>query len=209
MPNLMRETMAMVRASAPDYEHRWRLPEIAVAVHMADLAICEGTSVIWAEHDITLEVGTSTYGLPDDIVFVKSIEHDRGGDDFDHVLDELTIETLERTNMRWVQENGPVEGYLLMSIPGVSGYSKVTLWRRPTVPGRIRIHCTKTRPQAALENLEVPRHIVQQVYFPYVMALLRAGEEPREAAAMMQDFDQGLALARQQYEFSGRVRPKG
>lgn len=202
MPDLVQGVTQLVRAMAPSYEYRWTDALIGHATHLADLAVCEAAEALWDTHDITLVAGQSTYDLPLDVVWIKNVQYCRDGVNFEVVLNPAVPQDFDRMSNRWQDDTGYPSHYALLSVTGVADYSKIILWRKlASVSGEmIRLNYLSTRSSAS-ETLtsEMPQQAIQSVYLPYVLALLRAGEEPEEAEGLMQQYRQGMQRVRRFY----------
>ena len=211
MPDLLQELTSMVRAMAPDYEYRWSDDMIHRAAHIADLAICEQAEAIWAQHDIPLVAGQAIYDLPDDIIWLKNVQFCRDGVNFEVVLTPVVPQDLDNLSPRWQSDTGPPTLYALLSQPGIEDYSKLIVWRVPTAAGQlIRLNYLQARNEMAdILGVELSSHVIQEVYLPYVLSLLRASDEPEEAEAMMMQYKFGLQKVRSFYGSPGAERMIG
>lgn len=196
MPRLDHAVISLVRSMAPDYEYRWTDAVIEQAVYLADLAVCEATEMLWSTHDITLVNGQAVYDLPADITWIKNVQYNRDGINFETVLQPASTQDFDEMSNRWQDDTGFPTHFALLSQPGVEGYSKIIIWRwLPTVSGQqIRVNYLRCRsnPVEAV-TADAPPAVIQSVYLPYVLGLLRSGEEPEEAEGYMAQYRIGLA----------------
>ncbi len=210
MSNLVSGVTSKVRAMAPDYAYRWDDSLVRSIIHLADLAVREGADMEWATHDITLNDGAYYYALPTDAVRIQSVMYASDGINFQDPLEPVEVEDIDRLHPRWKDDTGTPSCYVLWSVPGVTGYSVIMLWRAlSTVSGeKIRINylrCLET--VSEIDAVSVPDHIQQNVYLPYVLGTLRAQEQPNEAEALMAEYKRGLIRVRGEFQHRGDEYP--
>ena len=202
MPDLIETTTHLVRAMAPDYELRWTDSMIAQAVYLADMVTCEAADAEWATHDIVLQDGINTYDLPEDAISVHSVRYAYDGTDFDEILTPVMVDHLDEFSITWQEDCGSPTHYWLLSAPGVEDYSKIVFWRTVSTVGSetVRVNYLKVRDGLTDSTaVDAPQEVIQRVYVPYVLSLLRAGEEPDEAEVMMQEFRREMHRVRGLY----------
>lgn len=212
MPDLLQELTSMVRSMAPDYEYRWSEAVIHRAAHMADLAISEQAEALWTHYDINLVAGQATYDMPDDIIWLKNVQYCRDGVNFEVVLTPVVPQDFDRISPRWPDNTGSPTHYALLSQPGIAGYSKIILWRKlASISGEmIRLNYLQSRNDMDdIAVLNMPSHVIQDVYLPYVLSVMRAADEPQEAEMLMQNYRRGLQKVRSFYGSPGAERMTG
>jgi hypothetical protein len=203
MPELVSEVTRLVRALAPDYEYRWTDAAIRRCAHLADLAVCEGAAHVWRSTDITLVENVYSYDLPVDVLSVQAVRYSPDGISYDRVLTRVPARMLDRYSQRWQADTGFPGHYALLSHPGIDGYSKLIVWRKLASAGGETLRVEYTASRAPTDAVTLPATIIQDVYLPYVISLLRAAEEPPEAAAAMRQFKDGMPRARLQLTHRG------
>ena len=144
------EVTAKVRLRSPDLAGRWTDADIQKLVHLADLAVKESCETYWAAEEINLHNGTMYYGLPDNIIAVRSVEFSSDGTDYDYVVKPIIYDELDGFSYKWPDHTGTIpEYFLVFSAPGVNGYSRIMIWRPiATVTNeKIRVNCIKCYPE--------------------------------------------------------------
>jgi hypothetical protein len=203
MSNLISGVTRLVRAMAPDYDWRYTDAQIKQLIHMADLAVRENADMEWASYDRTLNDGQAWYTVPSEIVQIKTVMYAPDGLNFQDRLMETTVQEMDLLGCRWQDDTGPPSRFLTISCPGIDNYFYLRVWPYPstTTGEKIRINYTKVRESVSgIEGLEVPDRVQQNVYLPYVLAMLRQGEDPQEAEAYIQEFKRGLVKVRADYQ---------
>lgn len=193
----------MVRAMAPDYDWRYTDSQIEQLIHLADLAIREDGDVEWASHDITLVDGQSWYSMPSEVVKIQTVLYSTDGVVFDDLLIQTTVSEMDLLGCRWQDDTGTPSRFLVISSPGIDSYSYLRVWPYPSATSgdAVRVNYTKVRESVSdLSGLDVPDRVQQNVYLPYVLAMLRQGEEPDEAEVYMQEFKRGMRKVRAEYQ---------
>ena len=203
MSDLVNTVTSLVRAMAPDYDYRWSDAMIKQMVHLADLEIREQADMEWAEYEIELDPDTYWYNLPTDVIEVRSVMYSRDGLDFEDMLRPVTIDDIDRFHWKWRDDTGTPEYYSLLSTPGIVSFSKILIW--PALGSvsseKINIHYLKCREDVSdIASIDVPDRVIQNVYLPYVLGVLRANEDPAEAEMYMSEYRRGLLKVRGQYQ---------
>lgn len=203
MSDLVSGVTKLVRAMAPDYDLRWTDAEIRQLVHLADLHVRESGDVEWASYDRTLNDGQAWYTVPSDIVQIKTVMYASDGVNFDDRLYQTTLDEMDRVNLRWQDDTGTPSRFMTISAPGIDNYFYLRVWPYlgTTSGEKIRINYTKVRESvASLDGLDMPDRVQQNVYLPYVLAMLRQAEDPQEAEAYMNEFKRGMHKVRADYQ---------
>lgn len=206
MPDLITGVTQLVRALAPDYEYRWSDSLIAQITYLADMIITEGADVVWATHDITLANNVSTYDLPADVIAIHNVQYAYDGVRFKEVIEPVVPDDLDWMDLRWQESTGTPDRYWLLGAPGVEDVSKIVFWRIiPTVSGeKVRVNYLKARTtMAEVEAVDAPQEVLQRVYLPCVLGLLRAGEAAEEAESLMMEFRGEMHRVRGLYQHRG------
>lgn len=210
MSSLVSGVTSLVRTLNPYHGARWSDSRIERAIHLADLAICEGAEVVWDSHEIELDDGELYYSIPDEIVSVRSVEYSYDGVNYEAVLTPCTIADLDRRSSTWPDDTGSSpDCYVLPSITGSSAYSQIILWRpiASTTGEKIRINYVKCRPEVGdLAGVSIPDDIQQTVYLPYVLAMLHADDDADTARMYMAEYYRGLEKVRVRYDHRTQER---
>ena len=202
MSALISGVTALARAMAPDHQDQWTDANVQSAIHLADLAICEEVGVVWATHEIPLIDGAIYYALPDDIVKVRAVEYAVDGSTFDEVLKCVTLPEMDDIDMNWQDAAGTPSLFSLLSVPGTDSYSKIMVWKPilSVASQAVRINYLGCRAaEADLSGVDTPDEIQQSLYLPYVMSLMKQGEDPMEAAGYMVEYRKNVSKAKSKY----------
>ena len=202
MTALISGVTALARAMAPDHEDQWTDANVQSAIHLADLAICEEVGIVWATSEITLLDGAYYYDLPTDVVTVRAVEYASDGSTFDEVLKCVTIPDMDDIDLNWQDSSGTPSLFSLLSVPGTEDYSKIMIWRPiASVSGqKVRVNylaCRRT--EADLSGVDVPDRFQQELYLPYVLSLMKQGEDAMSAARYMSEYRRNIESARARY----------
>lgn len=192
-----------VRAMAPDHEDQWTDAMVQSLIYLADLSVREEADLEWASVEIELVNGALYYAIPSDVIDVRSVEFSRDGITYDHILSCVSFEDMDDIDVRWQESSGTTpELFSILSAPGSVAYSKILIWRPllSTSGEKIRINYIKSRTsEDSLAAVEVPDEVMEDVYLPYVLGLMRQGESPEEAMEYMRVYDKNIGRVKARY----------
>ena len=204
MGNIVTEVTQKIRDRVPDSAGRWEDSHIRSMLHLADLAIKEEAESYWGTETISLQSGSLYYGLPESIIAVRAVEFSTDGSDYDYRLKPITYDKLDRVDGNWMNATATIpEHYLLISAPGVEGYSRIMIWRpiASVTNETIRLQCLKCFPENNLSFVAAtaPGEIQDRLYVPYTLALLYGTIDPRRASSYMEEYGQNVSDVASRY----------
>ena len=160
---------------------RWTTTELERYITLADNAVRERIDDKFRQQVITLTDDTLEYDLDSEFIAITSVEFAIDGTTYDWYLRPGTFDDFDRLNIRWRQDGGTRPWYYtILSAPGMTGKSKILIYRPiPVVTAQtIRVKGTAV----TVGNDTIPDDIQHMCHVPYVMSILKAREDPQRAA---------------------------
>jgi len=148
-------------------------------------AAAERIGYQWVTQTINLVNDQHEYALGSTFVDVKTVLYSRDGTTFDDWISPVSMQKLDRSWHRWRQDRGTPGYYVLLSAPGLQDVStqgisaKIMIYPADSSVGSSKIKVSGVGIATATSN--VPDGVQERVHVPYVMAILRAVQDPGEA----------------------------
>ena len=129
---------------------------------------------------IPLVANTIEYALDSEFIDVFAVEFAADGSTYDYYLKPATLDDLDMISLSWRDDGGTrPDYYCLVGAPGTPT-STILIHRKMTSVDAQTIRVWGHRVGATTTT--VPDDVQRAAHVPYVMAMLKAGEDPREAA---------------------------
>ena len=159
---------------------RWSTSDLERYIMIADRVARERTGNLESFQAISLVSDTAEYTLDSEFVDVFAVEYSTDGSDYEYYLKPATFEDFDALNRSWRDDGGVrPEWYTLVGTPGLPT-CKIHIYRPLTTATtqtiRVRGHRIGTTTSA------VPDDVQEALHVPYVMTMLTASEDPRQAA---------------------------
>ena len=172
----------------------WSEATLQQYILLADYAVRERTDNLFGTQEIALVQDQAAYTLDSEFIDVVSVEFAADGSTYDYFLHAATFDDFDRINLKW-RDDGSTrpELYTLVSTPGtptatIHIHRPMTSVTAQTIKvGGHRIGTTTTK---------VPDDVQRAAHVPYVMAILKAQEEPKVAAMWWGRFLDGVESVR-------------
>ena len=159
---------------------RWSTSDVERHIMMADRAVRERTENLFHRQEITLLADTAEYTLDSEFIDIVSVEYAADGSTYDYYISPVTLSDLDKINIGWRADGGGrPEFYTVLSAPGLPT-AKIQVYRPMTAVTAQTIRVTGIGVGAT--TTDAPDDIQSKCHVPYVMALLKAGDAPSEAA---------------------------
>lgn len=163
----------------------WTTDQLERYILLADNAVSERVEKFLHSQEIELIADTAEYTLDSEFVSVVAVEYvDASGDYWP--LRPATFDDFDRMNMGWRDDLGTrPEFYTLVSAPG-RPTAAIHIYRpmSSVTDEIINVYGVGTNPGA-------PDHVQENCHVPYVMAMLTAKSDPRQAAMWFGRFQAG------------------
>lgn len=173
---------------------RWTSAQVERHIMMADRAVRERLENRYHQQEIALVDATSEYTLDSEFIDIVSVEFASDGSTYDYYLSPVTFDDLDKIDIGWRNNGGSrPEHYALISAPGLPS-AKIRIYRPIATVSAETIRVTGIGIGAS--DTEVNDDILSKCHLPYVMASLKAAEDPRAAARYFQEYLIGVEEVR-------------
>lgn len=150
-------------------------------------AACERIGYLWVTQIISLVNNTHEYALNSTIVAVHAVKYAADGTNYNDSLSPAPMQKFDRFSYRWRQERGTQPAhYALLSAPGTQNVhttgvsAKISVYPAMSSVGSAKIKVEGVGIGGSSTN--VPDDVQERVHVPYVLSILRATQNPEEAA---------------------------
>lgn len=159
---------------------RWSTSDVERHIMSADRAVRERTENRLHRQEISLVADQLEYTLDSEFIDIASVEFAIDGSTYDYHLAPVTLSDLDKTDIGW-RDNGGIrpECYTVLSAPGLNT-SKLLVYRPMTSVDAQTIRVTGIGLGDSEDD--VPDDVQAKCHVPYVMAMLKAGEDDQAAA---------------------------
>jgi hypothetical protein len=164
---------------------QWTTTYISSLTLAAAHAAEERIGMTWVSSAISLTNGANEYAVPTTFIEVVSVEFSLDGTTYTRHLDACTLDDLDGLSMTWRDDTGsePTR-YALLSTPGTQGVAspqgaRIIIHRKLATAGSAKIRLNGWGIGTAATT--VPDDVQERVLVPYIMAILRAEHDVREA----------------------------
>lgn len=163
-----------------DANGRWTTTAVERHIMMADRAVRERLENRYHQQEIDLVADTAEYTLDSEFIDIVSVEYAADGSTYDYYLSPVTFDDLDKLDIGWRDNGGSrPEYYTVISAPGLPA-AKIHVYRPMTDVDSQTIRVTGIGLGAT--DTEVNDDIQAKCHVPYVMAILKATEDPKQAA---------------------------
>lgn len=147
-------------------------------------AACERIGYQWVSEEISLVDDTHEYAVASKFIEIVTVEFALDGSNYEQHLTPATLQELDAISRRWRLDRGQrPERYVLISAPGHqpsavggSNGSRIIVYRPLSTAGSSTIRLSGWGIGTASSN--VPGDVQERVHVPYVMAVLKAPQDP-------------------------------
>lgn len=171
-------------------------------IMLADRVVRERTENRYHQQEITLVTDTLEYTLDSEFIDIVSVEFSDDGSTYQWRLNPVTLTDLDKMEVTWRDSGGARPNYyVVLSAPGTPT-AKILVWRPLSSAGSQKIKVTGHG--IGTTTSDVPDDVQGKCHVPYVMAMLKAEDEPREAAQWYAEFIDGCesVKARTKHRYS-------
>ena len=170
---------------------RWETADVERHIMMADRVIRERLENLYHEQEISLVADTSKYSLDSEFIEIVSVEYALDGSTYDYYLSPVTLNDLDKIDIGWRDNGGSrPEYYTLISAPGNQTVGKILIYRPLS---SVDAQTIKVRGFGiGTSTTDIADDIQGKCHVPYVMALLKAGENANEAANWFGEYRAGI-----------------
>ena len=187
---LVSATIAKVRSMFPESASAWTDTTVQSAIYMADLLVKERAESTWVTRDITLIEDALYYDLPEEAIWLGSVSFSLDGSTFkDGSVLPTTMADMDEEIPDWEQTIGskPTR-YILLSAPGIIGYSKIILWPAMSAASgqKVRIEfigCYQKNISFTAQTCD--QWVVDDIYGPLTASMLIASRDKDRSAGLM------------------------
>lgn len=185
--SLVSATIAKVRSMFPESAAAWSDATVQSVIYMADLLVKERAESTWMTATITLQQDGLYYDLPETVIWLGAVSFGRDGSTFkDGTLVAATMAEMDATVLDWenTKSTKPTR-YILLSTPGIVGYSKIILWpaMSSATVEKVKLEfigCYAKNLSFAAQTCE--QWVVDDIYGPLVSSMLIASRDQNQAA---------------------------
>jgi hypothetical protein len=159
---------------------RWSTAAVTQHIMFADRLVRERTGTLYHVQEFFVRDDGNEYTLESEFIDIISVEFAQDGSTYDWYLKPLTLDDLDKINIRWRKDSGTrPEFYSVLSTPGVFSATLLIYRTMSAVDGqKIRVTGLSTGTSTTV----CPDDILSKCHVPHVMAVLLAKENPRKAA---------------------------
>lgn len=168
---------------------RWTTADVERHIMMADRAVRERLENRYHQQEISLQADVAEYALDSEFIEIVSVEYAADGSTYDYYLSPVTYDDLDKFDIGWRDNGGSrPEHYLVTSAPGLPA-AKIRVYRPMTAVDSQTIRVTGFGLGAT--DTEVNEDVQAKCHVPYTMAILKAAEDPAEAADWFRQYLEG------------------
>lgn len=167
---------------------QWSDTYVETLILAAAHAACERIGYLWVTQAISLVNDTHEYALNSNIVGIGTVKYAADGTNYDGHLSPSSLGKFDRFTSKWRQDRGTRPSYFaLLSAPGTQNVAstgvsaKIIVYPALSSVGSAKIKVEGVGIGGTTTN--VPDDVQERVHLPYVMSILRATQNPDEAAA--------------------------
>jgi hypothetical protein len=167
---------------------QWTTSYISSLILAAAHAAEERLGMTWVSSEVAMTNNTSEYPLDSKFIEVVTVEFALDGTTYQRELEAVTFEDLDHINLNWRDDTGqePTR-YALLSTPGTQSVtdatplsgSRIVIHRKMGTAGSAKIKVSGWGIGTAASN--VPDGAQERVFIPYILSILRAEHDVKEA----------------------------
>ena len=180
---------------------QWSDTYIETLILAAAHAACERIGYQWVTQTISLVNNTHEYALNSTFVDVQSMQYSSDGTNFEYTLSPSTLGKFDSMSKAWRDDRGVRPTYYaLLSAPGLQNVSttgrssKIAIYPALSSVGSAKIKVNGCG--IGISTTTVPDDVQERVHVPYVMSILRAVQNPEDAAAHYAKYIEGCGYVR-------------
>lgn len=166
---------------------QWSDTYIETLILAAAHAACERIGYQWVTQTISLVNNTHEYALNSTIVGIQTVKYAVDGTNYDDHLSPSSLLQFDRFTSKWREDRGVRPSYFaLLSAPGLQDVSATGISAKIIVyPALSSVGSAKIKIEGVGiggTTTTVPDDVQEKIHVPYVMSILRAVQNPDDAA---------------------------